>query len=793
MKINLEWLREWVEFESSADVLADELTVAGLEVDGVARAAPSLAGIVVAEVRGVRPHPDADRLSLCAVFDGTSELEIVCGAPNVRDGVKVPLAPVGVRLPGGQKIRAAKIRGVASNGMLCSGRELGLNDDVDGLLILDGDAAVGEPLEKHLRLPDHVVDIDLTPNRGDCFSVIGVARELAARRDGEVIGPTAGAVGAVIDDVHEPRLEAPEDCPRFATRIVRGIDPDARTPDWIRERLRRAGMRSISPVVDVTNYVMWELGQPLHAYDETRVTGTLRARRAAAGEKVTLLDGANVDLADDVLVIADDSGPVGLAGIMGGLSTAIDEKSVDVILESAFFAQRAIQGRARRFGLHTDASLRFERGVDPSGQVRALERATELLTAIAGGSAGPVAVTESNANLPDRGSVRLRHARVERVLGADVGASDIESWLTNLGMQLSPEEGGWNVVPPSYRFDIEIEEDLIEEVGRMLGYDSIVAVPGIAAVRLGAAPESRIEADEVADLLIARGYDEVITYSFVEPGAAAAASGLQAPGPAVSLANPISRELSVMRPSLWPGLLRAAQQNLSRQRGRCRLFEIGTVFAGTDEATEALVVAGIVAGPLTPEHWDGNERTADFYDIKSDVEAILAAAGSDRVVSWRPQVHPALGPATATELVIGGAGAGFLGHLHPELAREYDLGEGTVLFELRASPAFDAGIASYKGFPKFPHVRRDLAVVVDDSIDAAELTEVVERELGERLARTIIFDEYRGKTLDSGRKSVGLGLILQDASRTLTDADADEMLAAATVRLEQEFGATIRT
>ena len=793
MRISRDWLADWVDLDETAETLAEELTIAGLEVDDVLDAAPDLKGIVVAEVRSVTTHPNADRLSLCTVFDGSQVHQIVCGAPNVRAGIRVPFAPIGTVLPGGLRIKAAKIRGERSSGMLCSAKELALSEDAEGLLILDEAADPGVTLSAYLRLPDVVIDVDLTPNRGDCFSVIGIARELAARRGRHLKGPAFHPVVAGSEAAHEPTLDSPADCPRFATRVIQGLDVQARTPDWMRERLRRSGLRPISPVVDVTNYVMLELGQPLHAYDADRLTGRLRARRGQASEPLTLLDDTEIELSDDVLVIADDSGAVGLAGVMGGASTAIDTSTENVVLESAFFSQAVIQGRARRYGLHTDASMRFERGVDPTGQVRALERATDLLLAMAGGQAGPVVVADDIENLPTAKRVHLRQARVAEALGVEIDGAQISEWLGHLGMTLHEANEGWEVTAPAHRFDIAIEEDLIEEIGRMFGYDNIPVTPGVSTIHLGRASERGVCADDIADSLAARGYDETISYSFIEPGTDKLISGPVGDAKLVELENPISADLSIMRQSLLPGLIKAARQNLSRQRGRCQLFEIGTVFRSQSGLQESSRVAGIAVGSVRPEHWDDPSRAVDFYDVKGDVEALLGLTGRGGDFDFKATSRSLLNPANAAEIHLGGESVGLLGRLHPSVERRLDLSEGAVVFELDLASAFQVKLPKYRPFSKFPFIRRDLALVVAETVHAADLTKLVSDELGEHLYRAVIFDEYRGENLNSGSKSIGLGLILQDVSRTLTDADADQMLASATKRLESEIGATIRT
>ncbi|MGD8341305.1 MAG: phenylalanine--tRNA ligase subunit beta [Gammaproteobacteria bacterium] len=791
MKINIDWLRDFVPIDTAAEKLAEELTMAGLEVDSVDPVAPAAAGIVVAEILEKRAHPNADRLAICRISDGASEHEIVCGAPNAVAGIKVPFAPVGTVLPGGMKIKAAKIRGVESRGMLCSARELELSDDSAGLLILDDDAAPGTSLVGHLRLDDHVLDIDLTPNRGDCFSVLGIAREIAAWHGSDPLEEAQVCVEGASDRTHDVELVDTEACPRFAGRVVHGIRTGARSPDWMQERLRRAGLRPIHPVVDVTNYVMLELGQPLHAYRLDKLKGSIQVRFATAEEELTLLDGTSLELDEDALVIADDSGAIGLAGIMGGLSTAVDAETEAIFLESAYFAPGAIQGRARRYGMHTDASVRFERGVDPTGQERAVERASALLLEIAGGSAGPVVVAEDETELPQREPVQLRSGRISSLLGTDIEDEELERLLRRLGMQIEGTEGGWLVTPPSYRFDIAIEEDLIEEVGRMVGYDQIAVTPERASVHLGLASETQVPADSLADFLVARGYAEVVSFGFTEVSELAAIAGNDR---AVRLANPISQDLNVMRSTLWPGLMRSARLNLSHQLQRCRIFEIGTVFEPDGQAVrERTCIAGLVTGNSEPVHWEGSDSRADFFDIKGDVEGLLSYWRANAQLSFETEAHPALNPTRSSAIVRGSEKIGWIGELHPALQADHDFKDSVVLFELDLTLLGESQLPKFVPYSRYPSSRRDLAVVVDDAVTAEQLTKHVIDVLGASLHRYEIFDVYRGKGVDPGRKSIGIGLILQDASRTLNDADTDDMIKQVMRRLETELGATIRT
>ncbi|HVY65827.1 MAG TPA: phenylalanine--tRNA ligase subunit beta [Gammaproteobacteria bacterium] len=791
MRVNLDWLRDFVDLDADTGRIAADLTTAGLEVEGVEASNAALDGVVVAEVLSVARHPNADRLSVCIVADGTGQHQVVCGAPNVAAGIKAPFARVGAKLPGGKAIGAAELRGVKSNGMLCSAKELDLVDDSAGLLLLDADAPVGTSIVDHLRLADASFEINVTPNRGDCFSVLGIARELAAKRGLALREPAPPAHAQRIDDRLPVELQAGASCPRFVGRVVRGLSSSARTPLWMRERLRRAGLRPIQPIVDVTNYVMLELGQPLHAYDLQKLDKGIRARFGNAGEQLTLLDGKTIELAPDVLVIADGRGAVGLAGIMGGQSTAVGEATTDVFLESAFFAPHAIAGRARRYGMHTDASLRFERGVDPSAQQRGIERATELLLAICGGQPGPLTVAERTAELPARADVVLRRQRLRSLLGMEVADAEVADLLTRLGMRLTAQHDGWRVTPPPFRFDVAIEEDLVEEVGRTVGYDRVPVTPAATTERLGTATEHSVPAERIADLLVARGYTEAITYSFIDAEFEAAVNPGSEP---VALANPIASDLAVLRRSLWPGLIAAARLNLSHQRQRLKLFEIGPQFeahgAGVAQTT---VVAGLAVGGRTPEHWDGAAPEVDFFDVKGDIEAMLRATGRGPEFRFEAATHPALCPGRTARIALGERTVGWIGTLHPDLQPRLDKKRNGVLFALRLDAAFGARVPAFRHYSRFPSIRRDLAVVVDETVSAESLRRTVETAAGSWLQNLVIFDVYRGKGVDTRRKSIALGLILQDVSRTLTDEDADRTLRAVMLRLERELGATIRT
>jgi phenylalanyl-tRNA synthetase beta chain len=763
----------------------------GLEVDDITVEGDGLDGIVIAEVVEVARHPDADRLSVCKVSTGGKRtVDVVCGAPNVVPGMKSPLAVPGLRLPNGVELRKAEIRGVPSNGMLCSAIELGLGDESDGIIALPDDAPVGMALLEYLSLPDAVINLDLTPNRGDCFSVLGVAREVAAKTGCDLNHADVGPIEATTEDVLPVEIPFPAGCPSFAGRLIRNIDPAAKSPFWLTERLRRAGLRGISPVVDITNYVMLELGQPLHAYDAARVQGPIRPRLAKKGEKVTLLDEKEVAVNDDTLVIADDSGAIGLAGIMGGLTTAVSAQTKDVFFEAAFWPQEFMAGRARSYGMHTDASLRFERGVDYRGQARAVERATELLLQIAGGDAGPLVHQIAEKHLPIPVTIQLRRSRVALLLGVELEDKTIVGILERLGLEVSEVDGGWNVIAPSYRFDIGSEVDLIEEIVRLHGYDEVPEKTEIAESPLQVVTETRVDLERVSDTLIARDYDEAITYSFIDAEADATFSGQASK---LVLSNPISSEMSVMRASLLPGLVAAVASNVSRQRDRVRLFEIGKSFHGSlDKPREVLRLAAVACGPAVPEQWGSPAQPIDFFDIKSDVEAVLELAGNEGDFRYEVASYPALQPGQTANILRDDVIIGYLGKLHPRIARALELKRDAFVFELDAAKALASEIPVAKPISRFPAIRRDVAVVVDDKISGEELVIAAAGAAPDLIRDVRIFDIYKGPGIEAGLKSVAIGLILQETSRTLTDDDADAAQAAAVQKLRDEFGAELR-
>jgi len=791
MKFSENWLRELVDVQADRTQLAHALTMAGLEVEELTPLGEGLDGVVVAEIVGAEKHPEADRLQVCKVDAGQgAPLQIVCGAPNARVGIKVPLATVGATLPGGIAIKAAKLRGVESFGMLCSAKELGIDADASGLLELPVDAPVGKPLADYLGLPDASIELKLTPNRPDCLGLYGLAHDVAALFGSRV--KTGEQVPAPVTSEARRgiRLEAGKDAPRYLGRVVEGIDATARTPLWLAERLRRAGLRPISAVVDVTNYVMLELGQPMHAFDNDKLEGDVVVRHAHAGETLKLLDGSEATLDTGFVLIADEKKALAVAGVMGGFDSRVTDATRNIFFEAAHFAPAAIMGRARKLGLHTDASHRFERGVDPELPRRALERATELLLAIAGGQAGPVLVAENLADLPKPAPVTLRRARLRRVLGVDVADAEVARIFTALGMKVEPQADGWRITAPSSRFDIEREEDLVEEVARIFGYDNIPTATPAGALALAAEPEARIGELALREQLAAQGYFEAVNLSFVA-NELLAQWGLAGQG--VPLANPLSADLAVMRPSLLPGLVEALRHNRARQQERVRLFEVARVFAEGNPPIETPSLAIAACGTARAEQWGEPSRALDFFDLKGDLDALLAWGGeSERWSAHADDLPGWLHPGRGARISRDGETAGYLGALHPQLAKALDLGPDVHVLELALEPLLARRLPKAQPVARFPSVRRDIAVEVPEDVTWSRIGEVVRGTLGGVLKELRLFDRYSGKGVEAGRKSLAMGLILQGASRTLVDDDADRCVRQAIAALEQTCQAKLR-
>ncbi|MEJ2384268.1 MAG: phenylalanine--tRNA ligase subunit beta [Xanthomonadales bacterium] len=790
MEFNVEWLKQWVAVDLDAEQLAARLTAAGLEVDGMRPVAGEFSHVVVAEIVACEAHPNADKLRVCTVNDGGTEpLQIVCGAPNARPGIRVPLARVGAVIGPDFRIRTAKLRGVQSSGMLCSASELGLSDDHSGLMELPADAPLGEDLRAWLQLDDHVIEVDLTPNRADCLSVRGIARDVAASCGAAFTGLEIPAVPPQNDARFPIRLDDPADCPRYVGRIVRGIDPTARTPLWMAERLRRCGLRSISPTVDVTNYVLLELGQPMHAFDLDKLQDEIVVRRARSGEKLVLLDESEAELDEDVLAICDANGPVAIAGIMGGLDSGVTEQTGDILFESAFFNPATIMGKARRFGMHTDASHRFERGVDPDGQVLAVERATALLIEIAGGEPGPLLVAEDAAQIPSNRPVRLRPERLETVIGAAIPADRVEAILRGLGMTVEKDAAGWMVTAPSARFDIAIEEDLIEEVARIHGYDAIPEAPVSGELAPGATSGHQVSLDRVRESLCSAGYQEAVNYSFVDH------RWLERVGHAdgvLPLANPLAADLDVMRTTLLPGLLGALARNVRRQQSRVRLFESGVVFLQGESMSEVERLAGVATGEFLPEQWSVTTREIDFFDVKGDLERLFAMRGDDTMPVFEPGELPWMHPGASAVVRLAGKRVGWCGALHPSVLKAFDIKKPVMAFEIDLDELLSRDIPFAKEISRFPSVRRDIAVLLPADVAYADVEKCIRSSAGPYLEGVVLFDVYAGSNLKEGYKSLAIGLIFNNVSSTLRDEDIDPVIAAIVADLERSLGAQLR-
>lgn len=795
MKFSEKWLREQVNPAVDTQAMVSQITMAGLEVDEVIPVAADFSQVVVGEILTAEAHPNADKLQVCSVSDGQDTYQVVCGAPNARAGLKTAFAQVGAQLPTPEgktfTIKKAKLRQVESFGMLCAENELGISEDHSGIMELATDAPVGADLREYLLLDDQVIDVDLTPNRGDCLSIKGLAREVGVLNDCPVKAIAVTPVPPAHQEKFTVELEAPEACPRYLGRIIKGVDLSVETPVWMVEKLRRSGIRAIDPVVDVTNYVLLELGQPLHAFDLEKLQGGIRVRLAEAGEELTLLDGNTVTLTPDTLVIADHKGPIAMAGIFGGEKTGVTAASQTIFLESAYFDPIAIAGRARAYGLHTDASHRYERGVDWQLQKEGIERATQLLLEIAGGEAGPVIEALSTEHLPSLCEVILHHAKVNQMLAFDMPADEIEAILMRLGMGVTQQEKGcWKVAVPSYRFDISIEVDLIEELARVYGYNNLPVKLPNAALPFTPDDESKVSVKAIRHTLAALGYQEAVTYSFIEAGLQEQFDDVHQ---AIALANPISAEMAVMRTTIWPGLVKALQYNQNRQQSRVRLFETGQCFVPTKgELEQKEYVAGVMAGPRYPEGWSGKPESVDFYDIKGDLEQILDLGGAGYSFQFVPGQHKALHPGQCAAVQRGGEVMGYAGALHPSLVQSLGLSGPVYLFELALDKLLQGVLPRFSALSKFPESRRDLALVVDESVPYGALREKVLEQGGEFLQQVILFDQYQGQGVEAGRKSLALGLTWQHPSRTLTEDEISASVQNILTVLSRDFDAKLR-
>ena len=790
MQISEAWLRSYVNPAISTEELVEQLTMAGLEVDSVEPAAAKFSGVVVGEVLSMQQHPDADRLRVCQVDVGiAAPLQIVCGASNVRVGLKIPAALIGAVLPGDFKIKKSKLRGEESFGMLCSEKELGLAVDANGLMELPTDAPVGVDIREYLSLDDSIIEVDLTPNRADCLCVEGLARELALLNKMDWSATQVDNAPVSHQDALTVSVEATEACPRYLGRLIKGVNAKAVTPLWMQERLRRSGLRSLGPLVDVTNYILIELGQPLHVFDADKLSGGITVRWAKTDECVTLLNNQVIKLDNEALVIADDKQALALAGIMGGIDSAVNDETRSIFLECAFFAPQNMAGKARRFGLHTDSSHRFERGVDATLQARAVERATQLIIGIAGGSAGPITEVTTKATLPQRHAVFLRRQRIEKTLGIALDDEQVMDIFQRLGMTVQTQTDGWQIKPPGFRFDIAIEADLIEEIARVYGYNNLPNSSLLIRSELSPATEAVLDIDRVKDLLVDRGYQEVITYSFVDEDIQKAVAPEME---VIRLKNPISSELAVMRTTLWCGLLKAALYNTNRQQNRVRLFETGLRFIKKDGDThQQKMLAGLVLGDTYSEQWGEKARKVDFFDIKADLQAMFALTGCE--VQFLSARQSALHPGQTAEILSpDGKKIGWLGMLHPNLEKQLGFDTQVFLFELDQNQVLNKRIPVFKSLSKYPSVRRDLALIVKDEVSASEMINCIKVSAEPALQDVLIFDIYRGKGVEEGSKSVALSLIMQDDTQTLTDSEIDAIVSRLLALLTNKKNAKLR-
>ncbi len=796
MKFSETWVREWVNPNiDTADMVA-QLTMAGLEVDSVDSVAGEFTGVVVGEILSAEPHPNADKLRVCRVNSGEEELQIVCGAPNARAGLRVPLAKVGAVLPGDFKIKKAKLRDVESCGMLCAREELGVAGDSDGLWELPEDAPVGTELSKYLALNDQIIEVDLTPNRADCLSIRGIAREIGSLNEAAVNEPDFQSVEPVINDKLAVELEATADCPVYLGRVIKGVDLSAMTPLWMQQRLERSEIGCINPVVDITNYILLELGQPMHAFDLATLSTGIRVRRAASGEKIKLLDGREVELNPNVLVISDADKAVAMAGIMGGEETSVTDTTQDIFLESAFFNPLSIIGKAREFGLHTDSSHRFERGVDYELQSLAIERATSLIVEICGGQAGPVTEAISAEDVPLNEPVQLRKSRVELLLGAEFTTEQIGGILDRLGMHiLHQEDDSWTMVAPSWRFDIAIEADLIEEIARIYGYNNLPERTPAAQLPLANVPENRLSSRTLVDRLVDQGYREVISYSFIDPRVHQACFGDDA---FIEVENPISADMSVMRTSLLPGLLTTVEHNLKRQHPNLALFENGLVFlptstpVSTKNLEQVSRIAGVLTGVRERESWANRKESVDFYDIKRDVELLLDERQLENVEFVSCSDYSLFHPGQCASIHKDGKLIGYVGAIHPLVQKQLDIDPMVYAFEIDLEVLQGISVPEFKPLGRFPEIRRDIALIVDRGIAGESLINTAKNAAGETLSDARIFDIYVGQGIDSNKKSVAIGLTFRDYSRTLNDEEVTALVEGILSALNAEHGAVQR-
>ena len=794
MKFSEAWLREWVNPEITRDELAHQITMAGLEVDEVVAVAGEFTKVLVGSVVECGQHPDADKLQVTKINIGEDELiDIVCGAKNCRLGLKVAVAVVGAVLPGNFKIKKAKLRGQPSFGMLCSESELGMAENSEGILELPSDAPIGANVRDYLALDDVMIDVDLTANRADCLGIAGLAREVGVLNELEVTEPTWENVAVTIDDQVAINLQAPTACPRYLGRVIRGINQDATTPLWMVEKLRRCGVRSVDAVVDITQYVLLELGHPMHAFDLAKLEGGIEVRLAEQDEKLTLLDGKEVKLNAKTLVIADQQKALAIAGIFGGQDSGVAAGTTDIFLEAAFFAPLAIAGRARSYGLHTDASHRYERGVDPVLQAKAMERATQLLVEICGGSVGPITEALSIDNIPAQAKITLRRSKLDRLIGISIDSERVQTILTQLGCEVEVIAEGWTAVAPTYRFDMAIEEDLIEEVARVYGYNNIPNIAPLAALNMPAHNEANLKLSKIRNVLVNREYYEAVTYSFVDPDKQLK---LHPDADALVLPNPISKEMSAMRVSLWSGLLESVSKNQKRQQNRVRLFETGLRFIKDENAENGVnqqrMLSGVIIGNVNDAHWDIESRNVDFFDLKADVQAVLDLTADPASFEFKAEKHSALHPGQSAGIYRNGKNIGYIGTLHPNLSKPFALNGSAIVFEIELEQILTRKLPEASSISKFPANNRDLAFVVDDQINAGKVLKFIEKIGGSNLVSINLFDVYQGQGVEEGKKSLAIGLILQNTARTLEEQEITDSVNKIIEAVSIEFNASLR-
>jgi len=789
MKFSEKWLREYVNPDVDTKTLMHQLTMAGLEVDGIEPACPDFDGLVVAEVKSVSKHPDADKLQICEVDCGDKELlTIVCGAPNVRQGMRAVLAKVGSSLPGVEELKAVSLKGVTSSGMLCSAKEIGLSDDNEGIMDLSENESIGTQLTEIIESNDSIIEISLTPNRGDCLSIIGISREVAVFNQIDFSVPDIKISDVKASTTRNVKLSAVKACPKYLGRVIENVDSAVKSPLWLSEKLRRSGIRSINIIVDITNFVMIEIGQPMHAFDNDVLQGDIVVRLPKSGEKIKLLDESEIELKSGTLLITDETGPVAMAGVMGGFESAVSTTTQNIFLESAFFTPVTISGEARQYGLHTDSSHRFERGVDPELQSKAIDRATELVIEICGGQAGPIVEALNDAELPKNTEVRLRKPQIKRVLGIELDEQFVTDTFSKLGMQCNYDKKQWDIVAPSHRFDINIEVDLIEELARIYSYDAIPVSAPSSNLKMRAPNEGYETVKRIREVLINHDYHEVITYSFIDPKY----NNLLNYNNNLLLSNPIAPELSEMRTSLLPGLLNTLHYNIKRQQERLRIFETGLVFKNKEDLKQESHVAGLIYGNINKKQWSIKEISCDFYDLKCDVESFIYSLIDASEIEMKANTSNILHPGQAVDVYVKGKNVGFFGRLHPKICTDLDFPDNVYLFEFNIKNILKQENTHYKPISKYPSVKRDISIVIDEKTLLQDVLICARNEGSDLLTNLELFDVYQGEGIEKGKKSLALGLTFQATSSTLKDEEVEAIMEKVVNSLNNNFGAKLR-